>query len=72
MRCLSRTSRHRETAAAKDRPNDVLFKYQIRSYVDTPNNDHFAPDQKMKIQINIVLDPIYVDNHRFLKILIKT
>ena len=65
MRCLSRTSRHRETAAAKDRPNDVLFKYEIRSYVDTPNNE-------MKIQIKIVLDPIYVDNHRFLKILIKT
>ena len=46
--------------------------YQIRLHVDTPNNDHFAPDQKMKSQINIVLDPIYVDKHRFLKILIKT
>ena len=46
--------------------------YQIRSHVDTPNNDLFAPDMKMKIQINIVLDPIYIDNHRFLKILIKT
>ena len=69
MRCLSRTARHWETSEAA---NDVLFKYQIRSYVDTPNNDHVAPDQKLKIQINIVLNPIYVDNHRFLKILIKT
>ena len=61
-----RAPRHRETAA-KDRPNGVLVKYQILSYVDTPNNDHFAPDQKMKIQITFVLDPIYVDNHKILK-----